>query len=550
LNEKLVRRVVGLFGFSLAGVLATFHALQWWHSGALWRDEVNSVNAARALLADGLFNSLTNDSFPVMWPVLLRLWLEVVRFEHDFAIRFLGLAVGLGLLASLFATSRWTRSGVPIASTILVGMNSVIFLHGDAVRGYGVGLLALVLLYGRVVRTVETPTRRNGGWLVVSALAATQLAFANAPAFGSIGGAAILVCLARRKWRALGMLSAASAIAALSLLPYVPIFEAHGRWFDLVRRPQTFGQILSVARAGFAPSGIPSLVAWSVLSALAASGLCIAARKRGWRGLTDAQAIAMAAAPLTMVVFAVYFKTWSSPLNPWYFVSPIAVLAMTIETGLASLDDLGSVTRLLRAAVLFVAAVFASVTLWPVVGNRMTNVDLIARTLEARASERDLVLVMTWQAEVTFDRYYRGRSPWVTVPDFGPADAAAAGWPPGNLHRFQPYLLYKARVAQSDPIRALLGRVRSTLESGGRIWIIGPIRFLNPGETPMQLPPAPSPQWGWYAAAYEWVWSQQVAYEIQTHARDIQAVPEVLDVACSAYELLPLYRADGSNTAN
>ena len=343
------------------------------------------------------------------------------------------------------------------------------------------------------------------------------------------------------------MLCAASATAALLLLPYVKVFAAHARWFDLVRQPQHFGQILDSARAGFSPQGASPLAMWWVLAAFGAGGLCAAAWKRGWRGLTDAQRIAALSAPLTVVLFAVYFKALSVPLNPWYFLPPITMLAIAIETGLASLADLGSLPRFGRAAVLATASIFACITLWPFVGNRMTNIDLIARTVEAQATERDLVvLVLTWQAEVTFARYYRGKAPWASVPDFGPEDAAAAGWPAGNLHRFNPYLLYKARVAQRDPIRNLLGRVRSTLESGGRIWIAGPIRFLKPGDSLMHLPPAPNSQFGWFHPPYDWVWSQQIAYEIQTHARDIRSVPQVLDVPGNSYELLPLYRANGS----
>jgi len=60
-----------------------------------------------------------------------------------------------------------------------------------------------------------------------------------------------------------------------------------------------------------------------------------------------------------------------------------------------------------------IAAPFAD---WTAITERQTNIDIVARTVAARAASTDLIVVAPWQFGVTFQRYYRGPASWVTIP--------------------------------------------------------------------------------------------------------------------------------------
>src|SRR5579863_1914862 len=60
--------------------------------GGLWRDEVNSVN-----LAQGSLHDIFRDSFPILFPMLLRGWSMIGLGGSDMALRLLGVFMGLSL---------------------------------------------------------------------------------------------------------------------------------------------------------------------------------------------------------------------------------------------------------------------------------------------------------------------------------------------------------------------------------------------------------------------------------------------------------------------
>src|SRR5580700_419396 len=63
--------------------------------GGLWRDEVNSVN-----LAQGSLDNIFRDSFPILFPMLLRGWSFIGLGNVDVAVRLLGVFLGLTLVTS------------------------------------------------------------------------------------------------------------------------------------------------------------------------------------------------------------------------------------------------------------------------------------------------------------------------------------------------------------------------------------------------------------------------------------------------------------------
>ena len=49
-------------------------------------------------------------------------------------------------------------------------------------------------------------------------------------------------------------------------------------------------------------------------------------------------------------------------------------------------------------------------------GMRMTNMDLIARSLSKAVNKKDLIVVNPWYCGISFQYYYSGAAPWTTLP--------------------------------------------------------------------------------------------------------------------------------------
>jgi hypothetical protein len=162
----------------------------------------------------------------------------------------------------------------------------------------------------------------------------------------------------------------------------------------------------------------------------------------------------------------------------------------------------GRVTRI-AAAALLAATLYA--TAFDTAKVRMTNVDLIARAIEQSAGPRDLVLLNEWYMGVSFNRYYRGTTRWMTVPAI-------------EEHRMHRFDLIKAKMRSSDALLEIRRAMRRTLHNGNSVWVVGHLE-LPPDSLPMSsLPPAPHGPWGWLDGPYTLVWTRQIGLFLEGNA--------------------------------
>src|SRR3954469_4537762 len=70
------------------------------HAGPLWRDETNTFNLAHMPSLRDLWQNLQFDSFPLLWPLLMRGCGMLRLTNGDIGIRMLGLGIALFFLAS------------------------------------------------------------------------------------------------------------------------------------------------------------------------------------------------------------------------------------------------------------------------------------------------------------------------------------------------------------------------------------------------------------------------------------------------------------------
>ena len=153
------------------------------------------------------------------------------------------------------------------------------------------------------------------------------------------------------------------------------------------------------------------------------------------------------------------------------------------------------------------AGVLMACLVAPTVCFRLTSVDLMASELKATVGPDDLVVVAPWYPGITFGRYYKGPAPWINLP---------------NVDFMDHHLAYKEQKTNWMPLPSPLAiqdeleQIEKVLRSGGKIWWIGPLMLLRPGESPLMLSGAPDPQYGWSETAYMKSWQQVTIAHMQS----------------------------------
>jgi len=149
--------------------------------------------------------------------------------------------------------------------------------------------------------------------------------------------------------------------------------------------------------------------------------------------------------------------------------------------------------------------------------------------------KNDLIIVTPWYLGISFERYYRGHAPWVTIP-------------PIEFHTFHRFDLVKRRMLmpdQNEVVRPVIDKSRATLKSGHRVWAVGLGSLLPPGLNVPAPPPAPGPATGWLQDPYNMEWSAMTLASLQACARHPEVVSIGLHDPVSRLEDIPVMVFDG-----
>jgi hypothetical protein len=147
---------------------------------------------------------------------------------------------------------------------------------------------------------------------------------------------------------------------------------------------------------------------------------------------------------------------------------------------------------------------------WAEAHTRRSNIDVAAAFLSHNASAGDLIVVQNAWEGITFNRYYRGRAQWLSVP-------------PIDSHETHRNDLVMAEITHPEAMTPVLRAITNTLGSGHHVWVVGSIPIARsqnfpPGPTP--LPPLPSEMsTGWWLGSYLYWWNQQVTTLLLDHAQ-------------------------------
>ena len=489
--------------------------------GGLWRDEVNSVN-----LAQGELKNITHDSFPILFPLLLRGWNALGLCQTDLAARSFGVLLGLILTAVFWLAARWTRRAPPLWSLALVALNSWVIYYSASLRAYGLGSAMIALCAACAWRFTQCPNKKNWLLFTISAALSVQTLYQNSVLVAAICVGACAVALRQKNFKQAVAVFFAGLVAAISLLPY---------FSNIVGMPQGASPLRMDFDWRIALSHLDTLIAfplpqffwlWTALTGFAV-----------WRalaGLFSKQREDLAVfSGVTLLggaaMFWVFLRYANFPVQPWYFLPPVALAAMCFDAVLPR--PAGKFRAVFfggLAAVMVIATMF-SVRL---LDYRFTNVDQFAKKVSAQAAKNDLVIVAPWQIGITFARYFRGPGEWTTVP---PMEDHTA-------HRFD---LVQLKMANTNVMQPMLEKVSAQLRSGGAVWVVGDINDVKSSNAPASLPPPPLKASGWNETPYRITWNNQLGWLLHHHATNIECLDKGFAEDVNLNERVGFYKVTG-----
>lgn len=475
-TADLAKKIAPGPGWFAAGLLtAAIFGLHGWllfHAGGFWRDEVNVIN----LSGSRSVAEMAHDSFPVLLPLLIRAWTAIGLAGDDFTLRWLGVLIGGGLAGALWLAAWTGRRVPPLISLTLLGLNGPVIFWGDSLRAYGLGSLLIVATLAATCWLLEKPTWQRAGILAVAAVLSVQALYQNAVLVAAISAGGWLVCGMRKDKSAAWKIFAASATAAISLLPYWNCVTQWGQATDVIRPGFSIRAVLDNFHTVLAFPLPQQVWLWAGLGlAVAGLGAVNFFRPRPAPALVSGRlspveltAFAGVILILSLAGYLVFLYFAALISSPWYFLPPAALMASCLDLGIVW-AVLPRLARVFLFAILFASAAIAVPFAARYLNCRYTNADCVAQRVGQEAALKDYVLVTPWYLGISFNRYYHGAAAWDTVPPL--ADH--------SKHRFD--LIPKSEAEKSRAMQPVLDRIAATLQSGHRVWVAGWMSVPPPG---------------------------------------------------------------------
>lgn len=472
-SSRLVPAIVAL---ALTVVSCYIHYENFTHAGALWRDEVNTVELASEPLSSTYAN-LQYDSFPLLWFIVLRNFMHVAGSD-DFALRALGMGVGLLTLVAIWMNARLFRHHAPVLAIFMIGINGAVIRYGDSLRGYGLGVLTGTLMFGALWNLTRRMTAATIALATLSALLAVHSLFYNAVFLFAVCMGGVAVMYRRRSIPGVMAFLGIGVLCALSLWIYIPSLRSAGSWNELVRYDVRISWFWSKWGETLEEWGNPlqltGRIAARFLWTLASVGGCAIAavvlrRKSEEQNRKEIALFCLTTLVVGTIGYVIFLRALRYATDPWYYLILMVITA-------CCLDPLyGMIQRAeVRLAIVVALAVLGFLAINPVlmaIRRPQTNINLLAAKISRESAPEDLIFIFPWQNGISFQRYYRGPVRWQTVP-------------PLDFHRWHRYDRFKAVIADSSGLATFLGQVEKQLQAGGRVWIVAPTGFLeNPHPT-------------------------------------------------------------------
>ncbi len=511
-----VSRFAGFVAILVTLACGFLHIIFGIHAGGLWRDEIGSLEIATMRTFSELWSNLAFESFPALFPLLLRAVAGVSGTDH--ALRVFGVVIGLLILATLWLNARSFRIGFPLVALALIGGNAHMIRYGDSIRGYGIGIVFILLSLGAFWRLVESATAVNALIAGLCALLSVHALYYNSVLIFAVCLAAVAVGTRRRNFKLIVIVLSIGAIAACSLLPYRPIVQRVHQWDFVWKVAFTPAHMWGRFSETLGSPVHALLWVWPVLFLLA----LIVGVRAFWRaktGLQDRDIFAFVSLIIGVAGYGVFLRVLDYQTQPWYYIALLAFSALCLEIIFA---------RALLARAIFALA-FVGITFFPAtraLHQRQTNMDLVAARLKGLATPEDFIIANPFPFGIPLHHYYHGATPIETVPPMSDL----------RTHRADQLV---AQMKATEPLAPLWQKMEETLRNGHTIWLVGSVPFLG-SEPPLEVAPGASSSTGWSGGNFYRAWGEQTASFLQLHADQFERVRVPLSQPVMHYENVPL----------
>jgi hypothetical protein len=380
---------------------------------------------------------------------------------------------------------------------------------GDSLRAYGLSCVWNILAIGSIWKLLcEKPRLSHTVVAGIVAILSVHSMFPNAFFLFAAGLSGMAVAARHRWWRTIVVILGIGTLAAISLLPYAPIIKHSQDWTGLAKGAISIPWLLEMLIKALRSGGSVALTLWIVSAAAALAATMIGFGKSQRFKIGDDQRNLMIYAGLTFLIGGVcivsFFRVVGWTTSIWYYVPLMATAAVCFDALLGVFRN-----RVWRAIGASVSVLVAFLFLFPIVYQatqvRLTNVDLISAEIASHADKSDLIVVDNYFYAISFNRYYHGQTPWISVPDLSDL----------SLHRWD---LLTDQMRQPEPIHPVLEQIDRTLQQGHNVFVVGFAPTRRPSSAPPDLPPAPRSNSGWILWPYMANWTRQVAYAAESHA--------------------------------
>jgi hypothetical protein len=440
----------------------------------------------------------------------------------------------LALVCALWLSARCAGDGLPMVSLPFLGLSSTVLIWGLTIRGYGLGSVFIILAFGLFVLLLRKSSAAIVGAAALASIAAVQFLVHNLVLVFALAISGIVICSLRRDARMMAVFLAIFALCAISFLPYVNAYSSGSPWSIVVETPLSFRRLSNhfIVAAGDPSPAFASCwgIAFLVLLSAATLRLYHLHRRRSYPE-RDILFYLMLLPVIATAGYYLFLRLLNYSTRPWYFLALLSILAVSLD-GLAAHLLSFKWMRLCRLLFAFVALIILPFFVWPKVRERQSNIDIVAKKVTELARPLDLIVVAPWQYGVSFNRYYKGTAPWITLPQI--ADL-----------RFHRYDLFREKMVSSHPIDDVLGEIQRALAAGNRVWFVGGLIQLQENDIPRSLSPAPDPTSGWDNRAYNRSWLEQLSAFVRVHGERGQTVSLTSAGPVNELENVPLMVVEG-----
>lgn len=506
-------------------------------AGPLWRDEACSASTASVASFGEFWSRLSLDSFPLLWQLLLRVWTFFFFYWGYTEIFTLGLAIAAALIPALWWTSR-ALGVLPLASLVAAATPLLVVWSGVQSRAYGLAAVLLAVLCGALWRMVERVTPGRVGAAALCALLAVHTTYHMSVMIAALLAGVVAVAIVRGDRRLVVLAVAIGGGCAASLLLYAGVLARTREFAKVVYAPVSLDAIARGLPLALEPAGSLGAVvfgaavaacAWAALRTLVGAG-----RSRGDLATavdpaavdSDAVLFAGTAAVVAVVGQVPFLLALRFLVQPWYYPMVVLLVAIALDVVLQRAPLAATV----RTTALGVVAALLALLIVPsgqAVAQRQSNVDLVATYLKANARPGDLIVVYPWHYGVSFQRYYDGPVPFMTVPDV-------------EGHDHYRYDQIAELMRYPERIKPGFRRIHQTLQSGGGVWVVGaPTDEVLP-QFPVPAVPSDADPSSWSDNRYSLLAGFQLRWVLQQSSPQAYPVPPFTDRRVRDYENPPL----------